>query len=132
MNQHPLAHRRDTGFTLIELMIAVAIIAILLGIALPSYKQYMVKSRRADVQRKLLEYAQGFERFYTTNGKYVSSGTTCGIAPESTDYYTITATCSTESTFLLNASPKSGTTQTGDGDQEIDNTGKRTAGTWAK
>lgn len=121
---------RHRGFTLIELMITVAIVAILASIALPSYREYVVRTRRADVQRLLLQYAQNFERYYTTNGKYVSSGTTCGITTANTDYYTITATCSSATTFMLTASPVSSSTQSGDGDQTLSNTGART-GKWA-
>ncbi|MDO9237836.1 MAG: type IV pilin protein [Aquabacterium sp.] len=62
--------RTARGFTLIELMIVVAIIGILAGIAYPSYVEYVKRSRRAEVQTALLETAQFMQRFYAANSKY--------------------------------------------------------------
>ena len=53
------------GFTLIELMIAVAIVGILAGIAYPSYQDSVRKSRRADAQGALLGFANAMERYFT-------------------------------------------------------------------
>ena len=61
------------GFTLIELMITVAIVAILASVALPSYQSYIAKSRRQTAQACLLERAQFMERFFTTNMTYASA-----------------------------------------------------------
>ncbi|WP_272887738.1 type IV pilin protein [Caldimonas thermodepolymerans] len=58
------------GFTLIELMIVVVVIAILAAIAYPSYQEHVVKSRRATAQACLLELGQFMERFYATNMRY--------------------------------------------------------------
>lgn len=54
------------GFTLIELMIAIVIIALLTTVALPAYLEHLAKSRRAEGRNALLKAAQLQERFYTT------------------------------------------------------------------
>lgn len=58
------------GFTLIELMITVAIIGILASIAYPSYTQYVQRANRAEARAMLLENAQFLERNYTTANRY--------------------------------------------------------------
>lgn len=67
------------GFTLIELMVVVAIVGILVAIAYPSYRDYVMRSRRTDAKSALTLAAQRMERFYTErmtyNGATLGSGT---------------------------------------------------------
>lgn len=58
------------GFTLIELMITVAVIGILASIAYPGYRDYIVRSNRAEARAALLENAQFLERNFTTANRY--------------------------------------------------------------
>ncbi|MCW5220234.1 prepilin-type N-terminal cleavage/methylation domain-containing protein [Verminephrobacter aporrectodeae subsp. tuberculatae] len=62
--------RTQRGFTLIEVMIVTAIIAILAAVAYPSYREYIAKSRRAEAKTILISAQQWMERFYTENFRY--------------------------------------------------------------
>lgn len=71
---------RRRGFTLIELMIVVAVIAILTTIAVPMYSKQIRESRRADAKTALLDLASREERYYTVNNVYTSNLTDLGYA----------------------------------------------------
>lgn len=85
----------NKGFTLIELMITVAIIGILASIALPSYRQYVVESRRSEGISMLLQVMQQQERYYTEELSYTTDLTDLGFAvanpPSNNSNYAISA-----------------------------------------
>lgn len=60
-----------SGFTLIELVMALVVIAILAGIALPSYANYIARARRADARTQLLQVAQFMQTFYAANDSFM-------------------------------------------------------------
>ena len=62
--------KRIMGFTLIELMIAVAILGIIAAVALPSYQNYVRDANRAAAKAIIYESAQFMEQFYTENNRY--------------------------------------------------------------
>ena len=69
--KRPVAAR---GFTLIELMVVVAVIALLAGIGYPSYQEHVARSRRAEAKAALLENAQWMERQYSISRSYLVDG----------------------------------------------------------
>ena len=85
VNVNKTQKKTQSGFSLIELIIVVAIIAIITSIAYPSYIENVVRGRRADTKAILLENAQFMERYFTENGSYKNniSGTPVSL-PAST------------------------------------------------
>lgn len=102
-------HCRRSGFTLLELMIVVAIIAILTAIAVPAYGQYVERARRSDGQNMLLQIAATQERFYTSNNRYAATVAELGVAAASEDgHYQLTigvGPSGNTQSFLLTATP---------------------------
>jgi type IV pilus assembly protein PilE len=67
------APRRHRGFTLIELMIAVAIVGVLGAIALPSYNSYVTRGKRAEARNALMDIAARQQRWYSDNNQYTAT-----------------------------------------------------------
>ena len=145
-----LKHSRKQGFTLIELMIVVAIIGIIAAVAYPSYSEYVQKSRRADAMAALSLFAGAMERHFTVNSSYCgagpSSSTDCSVGTHtglpgvfSTEsplvggdaYYNLRIIAVSASGFSITAAPIVGSAQAGDscGTLTLAHTGARNAAT---
>lgn len=121
------------GFTLIEIVIVVAIIAILAAIALPSYRDYIVQSRRTDVQAALLEISQYMERQYASSNSYPSSIPSTLTARTSAYYAVTLATGSGAQAYVVQAVPTGGQADSKCGTLSVSHTGAKspsTAGCW--
>ena len=142
----------SAGFTLLELMIVVAIIAILAAVAVPSYTKHIVKTKRVAAQACLSEHANYMERYYTTNLRYNEdtstpavpnplSGATpamtldCALRTSAADQDRLTAVALKPSTYSLTATPigAQAARDTTCGTLSLDQAGTRapaTAGCW--
>lgn len=109
--------KKQTGFNLIELMIVVAVIGIIVGVAYPGYQEQVRKSRRADCAGALTSLGSSMERFFTVNNTYLGAGagggntgaptifsTTCPIDGGETTY-NLTIQAATASTYTVQAAP---------------------------
>jgi type IV pilus assembly protein PilE len=137
-----MARQRRTlaGFTLIELMITVVVVAVLAAIAIPAYTTSIRKSRRTEARNALLDLAGREERFMAVNNTYSLAASDLGYAvfpsPTSNSYYTITVTqvqagaATSAPYFLALASPVAGNGQDKDTSCQsfmVDSTGAQTS-----
>lgn len=134
---HPaLPHRtrQVAGFTLIELMIATAVVAILAALAYPSYQNYLRQSRRASVQSLMVNIAN-IEQQYLLDARNYAVGTNAlttlniAVPAEVSGYYTVTigpAAPTTPPSYTITATPIANSVQTPDGALTLDNLGNKT------
>ncbi|SOD28100.1 type IV pilus assembly protein PilE [Variovorax sp. YR752] len=125
------SHKRKTGgFTLIELMITVAIVAILAAVALPSYRQYVVRSKRSAAQAQMMDIANRQQQFLLANRSYAdktaltASGYALPAEVNSNYSYDIVLTTTGVPGYTLTLTPIGG--QTGDGALTLNSDGVKT------
>jgi type IV pilus assembly protein PilE len=80
VNQRSQAMKASKGFTLIELMIAVAIVGLLAAVALPSYQAYLKRGHRSAAQAQMLDIANREQQYILANRVYTASGSNLGYA----------------------------------------------------
>jgi type IV pilus assembly protein PilE len=109
--------RHDTGFTLIELMIAVCVVAILASVAYPSYSRYMSRMHRTQAQSYLMQIAQRQHQYFLDSREYASQATILSLDPvpaEVAKQYMVTigpGIPTTPPTFVASAAPRANSLQ---------------------
>lgn len=129
--------RTQSGVTLLELMIVLVIVAILAAVAVPSYRQYVVRSQRTDATEALLRLATAQEKFYLQNNRYATNAEMddappagLGITGSTNGWYTLSVVNADETSFTVRAVPTAGGQQANDRDCvrfEVNDRGIRSA-----
>ena len=139
LNKDNMTIRRSHGFTLIELMIVVAVIGILAAVAYPSYRDQIIKTNRTDGKSALSQAATLQERWFTENNSYTSDMTKLGGTTSQEGHYTISVaigdingtTCDSsahtkDNCFELTATPAGAQAADGCANLELDSFGRKT------
>jgi type IV pilus assembly protein PilE len=100
-------NRKFCGFTLIELMIVVAIVGVLAMIALPAFQDYVRKSRRADALTKMLDIQLTEEKYRANNSTYANTLALLGISSTNmnTTHYNFTISVASTNNYTITATP---------------------------
>ena len=120
--------KKPKGFSLLELMIVVVVVAILSAVAYPSYQEHIAASRRAEARAALMEAAQYMEREFTLTGDYGSASlASAGLStlPRERAYYQLAVSAS-GALFTLSATPTGGMSEDNCGVLILDQTGRQT------
>ncbi len=124
------APRHAKGFTLIELMIVVVVVAILAAIAYPNYQDQVRAARRGQAKADLVEYAQLAERFHTVNDTYVGFALPTAVSPREggTTRYALTMPTQTAAAFVIAAAAQGDQVNDMCGNLSLSQAGVKTSG----
>ena len=118
MKRNMMRNTKNGGMTLVELLIVVAIVAILASITFPSWNSQVLKARRADAKNALMFVLAEQEKYRANNGSYASNMSALGLSTynsSSRDYYNVSIVSSSASAFVASAAPNTNSEQHGDG-----------------
>ncbi len=124
---------RHQGFTLVEALIVVALIAVLAVMAMPHYSQYVMRGHRAHARAGLMKLAQWMEREATVRGTYpLNADIAAGQLTVEGGRYVLAVSSETGWTYQLSATPTGAQTTDPCGSFHIDHTGQRSQGATAQ